>query len=156
TNCGAFTQTSRPSDSATLAGSMLGTPAFMAPEQASGELDRIDERTDVFGLGGILCVILTGDPPIAAKSGEAPWLIAIREALADAQTRLEHWGADSKLVELCRACLSADQQARPRDAGAIAAIVHASLAGVEERARQAQLERAAAEARAAEQRKRRR
>jgi serine/threonine protein kinase len=61
-------QTSRPSDSGTLAGSLLGTPAFMAPEQAGGELHRIDERSDVFGLGAILCVILTGEPPYTGKS----------------------------------------------------------------------------------------
>ena len=156
TTCGTVIQTAREPDSATLAGSMLGTPAFMAPEQAGGELDRIDERTDVFGLGAILCVILTGEPPYTGKSGEDVRLMAIRGTLADADARLDQCEADAKLVELCRQCLSAEREARPRDAGAVAATIAGYLAGVEERARQAELERAAAEARAAEQRKRRR
>ncbi len=48
----------------TQAGSVLGTPAFMPPEQAIGAIDQIDERSDVFGLGAILCMILTGKPPL--------------------------------------------------------------------------------------------
>jgi WD40 repeat protein len=155
-NCGTVIQTAREPDSGTLAGSMLGTPAFMAPEQAGGELSRIDERTDVFGLGAILCVILTGQPPYAGKSGEEIRLMAIRGTLAEAHLRLDLCGADAKLVELCRQCLSPEREARPRDAGAVAATVAGYLAGVEERARQAERERAAAEARAAEQWKRRR
>jgi WD40 repeat protein len=156
TTSGTAIKSARELESATLAGSMLGTPAFMAPEQAAGELDRIDERTDVFGLGAILCVILTGQPPYTGKSGEDVRLMAIRGKLAEAQARLEQCGADAKLVELCRACLSDEHEGRPRNAGAVAATVHDYLAGVEERARQAELERATAEARAAEQHKRRR
>jgi serine/threonine-protein kinase len=44
-------------------GQARGTPAYMAPEQVFGLIDEIDERTDVFGVGGVLCEILLGEPP---------------------------------------------------------------------------------------------
>jgi eukaryotic-like serine/threonine-protein kinase len=44
-------------------GQARGTPAYMAPEQVFGLVDEIDERTDVFGVGGVLCEILLGEPP---------------------------------------------------------------------------------------------
>ncbi len=138
------------------AGAVLGTAAYMAPEQARGEVGGLDERCDVFGLGGILCVILTGQPPYRGPSAQEQYSQAGMAELADAYARLESSGADAELVRLARMCLAGEREARLRDAGAVAAAVTAYQAGVAERLRRAELERAAAEARAKEERKRRR
>src|SRR4029450_10899450 len=47
----------------TLPGSALGTPAYMSPEQARGDLERLGPRSDVYGLGGALYCFLPGRPP---------------------------------------------------------------------------------------------
>lgn len=54
--------------SITWYGDVVGTPAYMAPEQAEGRTDLVDERTDVFALGGILYAILTQRPPYEGET----------------------------------------------------------------------------------------
>ncbi len=143
------------SGSESQAGSVLGTPAYMAPEQARGEIERLDERVDVFGLGAILCEILTGRPPFSGPTREEIRARAARGDLAEARGRLDACGADAELIALVRDCLAAEPEGRPRDAGEVARRVSAYDAGVRDRLRAAELARAEALVRAAEERKRR-
>lgn len=151
-------ETGRSSDlgTETQAGSVLGTPAYMPPEQAGGEIDLVDERADVFGLGAVLCTILTGEPPYRDKTTEAVRLCAVRGQVEDAYARLDECGADPELVTLCKRCLAPDRESRPRNAAEVAGAVATHLAAVEERLRRAERDRAAGEVKATEQRKRRR
>jgi tetratricopeptide (TPR) repeat protein len=157
-------QTGRSGDGPdTQAGSVLGTPAYMAPEQAAGAVGKVDARSDVFGLGGVLAAILTGRPPFVADTAETTRVKAAQGDVADCFARLDGCGADPGLIALCKQCLQARPADRPADAGAVARAVAELRQAADERARQAELDKvrvegevAAAAVARAERRKRRR
>ncbi|MCR9246641.1 MAG: tetratricopeptide repeat protein [bacterium] len=126
------------SGSHSVAGSMFGTPAYMPPEQALGHVADLDQRSDVFGLGAILCEILTGSPPYRAEDGDLVRQAA-RGELAGAHDRLRQSGADATLIDLAIECLSSAAKARPHSATELAERVQAYLTSVEERAQQAEV-----------------
>ena len=140
---------------ASHAGSVMGTPGYMPPEQASGDVDAVDERADVFALGAILCEILTGDPPYSGRVLAEVHRKAVAGDLSEALDRLAGCGADAELLELARRCLARHARDRHRDAGEVAHAMTAYLAGVQDRLRNAELARAEAQARTEEERKRR-
>jgi WD40 repeat protein len=125
----------------TQAGTLIGTPAFIPPEQAIGQLERVNERSDVFGLGALLAVILTGQPPYVGETAEAVRVQAVRGQLEDCFARLDASGAEPELLALCKKCLAFEPADRPADAGAVAQAVAGLRAAADERARRAELER---------------
>jgi tetratricopeptide (TPR) repeat protein len=122
--------------SSSLAGSVLGTPAYMPPEQARGDVDDLDECSDVFGLGAILCEVLTGDPPYRGESVEEVHRQARKGDLADAHARIEASGADEEIVGLARRCLAFEPGGRPRNGGAVAREVREYINSLDARARE--------------------
>ncbi len=144
------------SGSDSIAGSIMGTPAYMAPEQAQGEVDLLDERADVFSLGAILCELLTGRPPYEELEGESIVMQAARAKLQPARARIEACEADRALITLCLECLTAAREARPVNAEDVAKVMHEYLATVEERAHKSELAATEARIKAAEERRARR
>ena len=138
-----------PSSSKTLHGEMIGTPAYAAPEQVRGELDRLDARADVFGLGAILCEILTGEAPYTGSSRDVLRRAASGD-VSNALARLERCGAERPLIELARECLAPMPEDRPEHAGIVAKRLSAYFEAVDQRLHEAQIARIEADARAAE------
>ena len=133
-------------------GSVLGTPAYMAPEQARGELDDVDERADVFALGSIFCELLTGQPAFTGRNGGEIQRTAARGDLADALTRIDRTdhGHDPELIALAKSCLAPERDDRPRNASEIANRMSLYHSRVQERLRQSEIACAEEKARAEE------
>jgi tetratricopeptide (TPR) repeat protein/predicted Ser/Thr protein kinase len=111
----------------TATGTVLGTPHYMAPEQARGEVATLDRRADVYSLGATLYTLLTGQTPIPGGNGlEVLSHIATHEPRA-----LRAWVPDlpADLEAITLQCLEKDRAARYGSARALAEDLERFLAG---------------------------
>jgi tRNA A-37 threonylcarbamoyl transferase component Bud32 len=100
-------------------GGITGTPAYMAPEQARGQNDRIDQRSDVFALGSVLYFLLTGKAPFAGKNASEALDRAARCDFDKAALRAA--GVPRRLEAICLRALAADPAERYAKADDLAA-----------------------------------
>ena len=140
--------------SVTQFGSVFGTPAYMAPEQAQGE--PTDKRADVFALGAILTEILTGSAPYPEGSSSIRLGKAAASDQEQAFLRLDASDCDISLINLAKDCLNPDPNLRPQDACSIQERVSSYFLRRDEQLRRIALANARNEARLISERKRRR
>jgi serine/threonine-protein kinase len=112
---------------ATVQGQVLGTPAYMAPEQAEGRLDLLGPATDVYGLGAVLYEVLSGRPPFPGSETTA----VLRQVIHEPPPRPRELAAGTPraLEAVCLKALAKQPGERYRTARALADEVQHWLAG---------------------------
>ena len=89
----------------TALGTVMGTPAYMPPEQARGEIDALDARSDVYALGATLYYLLAGRPPFEGASGDE----VLAKVLSEAPAPVD---APGPLASICATAMARDPAAR--------------------------------------------
>jgi serine/threonine protein kinase len=123
---GTQTPTGGDSSAQTAPGSAIGTPSYMSPEQAAGELDSLGPASDVFCLGATLYQILTGRPPYSGKTAAEVQQLALRGEYRP--PRSVHSAVPRRLDAICRKAMALQPADRYATARALAEDIEAYLA----------------------------
>ena len=113
-------------------GEVIGTPIYMSPEQASGHIDQIDTRTDVYGLGSILFSILTGKAPhfgLAEETGSGFKEVITQIANAPAPMPSKFADTPAELEAICVRALARKRHLRYNSVADFAEAVEKWMAG---------------------------
>jgi serine/threonine-protein kinase len=112
-----LTTSSASGSAETLPGAALGTPAFMSPEQARGDLEALGPASDVYSLGATLYCLLTGRPPFEGDAGEV--LRAVQKGEFPPPRKLDS-SIDAPLEAVCLKAMALRAQDRYPTARALA------------------------------------
>src|SRR6202008_4354810 len=102
----------------TASGAILGTPAYMSPEQAAGQTGRVGPLSDVYSMGAILYELLTGQPPVRGAT-PLDTLVQVLEGEPARPTQVNP-AIPRELESICIKCLEKNPEARYPTAGALA------------------------------------
>ncbi|MGE0435244.1 MAG: tetratricopeptide repeat protein, partial [Planctomycetota bacterium] len=107
-------RTARRADQAqlTLDGEVFGTPAYMPPEQAEGQIDRVDERSDIFSLGAVLYQLLTLEAPYRGRNAADTVAQAARHQLTPPRRRAPSRRIGKELQAIVLKAMAADPDDR--------------------------------------------
>ncbi|WP_254506528.1 protein kinase domain-containing protein [Anatilimnocola floriformis] len=118
TDFGLAKLTGREASGLTLSAAVLGTPGYLAPEQAAGRMDEVTTAADVYGLGAILYELLAGRPPFVAETAMETMLLAI--AGNPAPSRQHNLAVHRDLETIAQRCLEKEPSRRYATAAQVA------------------------------------
>ncbi|MBI4616090.1 MAG: tetratricopeptide repeat protein [Planctomycetes bacterium] len=113
----------------TADGSVVGTPSYMPPEQARGEIEKLDQRSDIYSLGAILYQVLTLAPPFTGKSTWAIVEKVLAGKLVPPSRRAPGRDVPRELEAAVTKAMAPSQEERYDSVGALRADIEAYLAG---------------------------
>ena len=119
----------------TQAGAIFGTPGYMSPEQARGDMAKVDVRTDVWGLGAILYELLTWQRPVAGATMLATLMLTSEHDVVPPRERAPQRDVPLDLDEICQRALARDRDARYPTVRALHDEVEHFLTGARDRQR---------------------